>query len=317
MNGIQWYSGWLGECDPITDPDRLAALRCTGLLDSPADQDLDQLARLAAQLMDAPVALISLVDKDRQFFKSAISTQDRLQPEREMPLTQSLCGHAVAAKASLVLADARADPFFRSHPAVSEAGFAAYAGLPIVLGNGYAIGTLCVLDTKPHNWRRDQLTSLQSLVEQVALLIADRISSNDAHACQAWLLRGHGEPLTVIDRLAAAIAFYLARLDHYLAASRQTGTAFEDAAHRDAVSAAQGNLWRALTTFDSASAAPGDLREACAAFLTAEQARNRLSRGLRRGEVPLDALEQAVGEGLAAVEAMRVALRDYEHQESS
>ena len=95
---------------------RLATLGRTGLLDTPAEAPFDRLTRLATRLLKAPVALVSLVDRDRQFFKSAIGLPEPWQTRRETPLTHSFCQHVVAQHEPLIIPDARKDPKFRDNP---------------------------------------------------------------------------------------------------------------------------------------------------------------------------------------------------------
>lgn len=152
----------------ITDPDRLAALRNTGLLDSPPEAIYDRITRAAADALDAPYATLTLVDIDRQFFKSAVG-QD---PEsRETPLERSVCQYAVANGAPLILEDARVDPTFRQHPAVRDGTVIAYLGIPLMDGAGNAVGTLCVYDTQPRLWGTGHLQVLNDL----AVLAAERM----------------------------------------------------------------------------------------------------------------------------------------------
>src|SRR4051812_29692981 len=91
----------------VTDPDRLEAVRATGLLDSHITPSFDRLARLAAHVLNAPVALVSLVDADRQFFKSCLGLPEPWASERGSPLTHSFCQHPVATREPLLVDDAR------------------------------------------------------------------------------------------------------------------------------------------------------------------------------------------------------------------
>jgi GAF domain-containing protein len=149
------------------DPDRLAALRATGLLDSDPEPGFDRHARLAAQMLNAPIALVSLVDEDRQFFKSGLGVE-----ERETPLSHSFCQHAVARREPLVVDDARQHPILKDNPAVREMGAIAYAGVPLIDPAGHALGTLCVLDSRPRQWSSHQVELLADLAESVMSEIA-------------------------------------------------------------------------------------------------------------------------------------------------
>ena len=114
----------------ITNPERLAALRRLVLLDTPASAAFDRLTGLAARLLDAPVALITLVDANRQFFLSSWGLPEPLSAARQTPLDYSICQHAVAAGRPLIVGDARKDPVLASNIVVTTLGVTSYAGIP-------------------------------------------------------------------------------------------------------------------------------------------------------------------------------------------
>ncbi len=147
----------------LHDPERVAAVRRTGLLDSAADPALDRLTRLAARLLRAPVALVCLVTDDRQFFASAQGLPEPLSTARQTPLTHSLCQYAVASRAELVVEDLRKHPVLRDILAVTEFGFVAYAGVPLLTPDGLPLGTLCVVDYQPRVWTEPELADLHDL----------------------------------------------------------------------------------------------------------------------------------------------------------
>ncbi|MHA0286135.1 GAF domain-containing protein [Mycobacterium sp. C3-094] len=147
----------------IADPERLRALYATGLLDSPTEEVYDRITRAAADALDAPHALVSLVDVDRQFFKSAAGMEMRTPEERQTPLERSLCQYAVANGQALVLEDARLDPVFKNHPAVQDGTVVAYLGIPLTDTHGNSIGTLCVYDDKPRLWGTGHVQVLTDL----------------------------------------------------------------------------------------------------------------------------------------------------------
>lgn len=155
----------------ITDPDRLRALHQTGLLDSPPEAIYDRITRAAADALDAPYATLTLVDEDRQFFKSAVGLDTSSAESRQTPLERSICQYAVADGAPLILEDARLDPTFKQHPAVRDGSVVAYLGIPLLDEFGNAVGTLCVYDTEPRLWGTGHLQVLSDL----AALAAERI----------------------------------------------------------------------------------------------------------------------------------------------
>jgi GAF domain-containing protein len=142
---------------------RLAALQRTGLLDTPPDAAFDRLTRLATKMVNAPAALVSLVDSDRQFFKSAVGLPEPWNSRRETPLTHSFCKHVVATARELIVANARAHPVLCGNMAIEAFGVVAYAGVPLVTAQGDALGSLCVIDTKPREWTPHHLEILREL----------------------------------------------------------------------------------------------------------------------------------------------------------
>ena len=155
----------------ITDPDRLRALYATGLLDSAPEEIYDRITRAAAAALDAPSAAMSLVDVDRQFFKSTVGMNVETPEERQTPLDRSVCQYAVANGAPLIIEDARIHPIFKNHPAVLDGTLVAYLGIPLSDRDGNAIGTLCVFDGKPRLWGTGHVQILSDL----ALLAVERI----------------------------------------------------------------------------------------------------------------------------------------------
>jgi len=156
----------------VSDPGRLQALRDTGLLDSPPEEVYDRITRAAADALDAPHAAVTLIDVDRQYFKSTLGMVESTDPaHREAPLDMSICQYAVADGTPLVLEDARSDPIFQKHPVVRSGAVIAYLGIPLIDHGGHAIGTLCVFDNKPRLWGTGHVQVLSDLAQ----LAAERI----------------------------------------------------------------------------------------------------------------------------------------------
>jgi GAF domain-containing protein len=147
----------------LRDPERLRALRATGLLDTPADEAFDRHARIAAEALGAPVALISLVDADRQFFKSCLGLPEPWAARRGSPLSHSFCQHVVAAREPMVIADARHHPGLKDNLAIRDMGVVAYAGMPLLDAHGQALGTLCAIDHEPRHWSRRDVELLKDV----------------------------------------------------------------------------------------------------------------------------------------------------------
>lgn len=192
---------------PADEVARLAALRALGLLDTAAEERFDRLTRLAAAVFDCPIALVSLVDRDRQWFKSCIGLD-----ARETPRDISFCGHAIHHDEALVVRNALADPRFADNPLVTAApAIRFYAGQPLHSPSGHRIGTLCVIDRAPHEPTTIQLTALADLgriVENELGQLELRDALATSSACAAELDR-HSRTLDTILRLTpdAFIAF--------------------------------------------------------------------------------------------------------------
>ena len=127
---------------PVDEAERLLALHSAHILDTPHEEAFDRITRLAAQLLRVPIALVSLVDADRQWFKSKLGLE-AAQTARDI----SFCGHAVLQKEPFVISDARADLRFADNPLVTGAPFVRfYAGIPMLSVEGKALGSFCVID---------------------------------------------------------------------------------------------------------------------------------------------------------------------------
>lgn len=130
---------------PDDDPQRVAALRSLGILDTAPEQRYNRITRTASRLFKVPIALISLIDESRQWFKSR---HGLFIPET--PRNISFCGHAILADEILLVEDARADPRFADNPLVTGAPFIRfYAGRPLRTPAGVKLGTLCLIDREP------------------------------------------------------------------------------------------------------------------------------------------------------------------------
>lgn len=158
--------------EALAEPGRLAALHDSDLLDTPAEESFDRLARLAARIVGAPVALVTAVDRDRQFFKSCLGLPEPWATDRETPLSHSFCQHVVAARDIVLVTDAREDPRFADNRAIRDLGVIAYLGVPLITAEGQAIGTLCVIDHEPRIWTKDEI----SLVSDIAAAVVTEIN---------------------------------------------------------------------------------------------------------------------------------------------
>jgi len=168
----------------IDDPERLAALRRTLLLDSPQEPSFDRLTELASLILDAPVSLVSLVDADRQFLKSCVGLGDPLATERETPLSHSFCKYVVATGDPLIVEDAREHPVVMDNPAIADLNVIAYAGIPLIL-DGQPLGSFCVIDHQPRQWTDRQIEILRGLAVSAMTEIELRVTTEELKAAVA------------------------------------------------------------------------------------------------------------------------------------
>lgn len=148
---------------PDNDAQRLQALRELLILDTPPEERFDRVVAFAAQEFEVPIALVSLVDRNRQWFKSRIGLA-ACETARDI----SFCGHALLEHETLLIPDARQDARFADNPlVVGPPHIRFYAGAQLVLPSGHAVGTLCVIDTRPRELDPMDLAILGSLRDLV------------------------------------------------------------------------------------------------------------------------------------------------------
>jgi GAF domain-containing protein len=158
---------------PKHEQERLQALRALLILDTPPEKRFDRIVEFTAAEFDVPIALLSLVDGNRQWFKSKIGLS-----VCETPRDISFCGHAIHCKDVLVIPDARVDERFVDNPMVIGDPFIRfYAGAPLIMPGGQAVGTLCLIDTKIRRLDATDLSILSSLRD---LAVSEMLSSDNA-----------------------------------------------------------------------------------------------------------------------------------------
>lgn len=158
--------------DPVLDPARLDAVRATSLLDSPAEPAFDDLTRLAALLINAPLAFATIVDDARSFWKSSFGLPDT--SPRQNTVEESFCQYVVRSRTELVVTDASVDARTRDNPSVASMGVRAWAGFPLVSPDGEVLGSFCVVDTVAREWSVQDLEVLRTLAGAASREIALR-----------------------------------------------------------------------------------------------------------------------------------------------
>ena len=152
------------------EPERLSALAASRLVDTQADDRFNRIVRLASLATGSPIALVSLLTSTRQWFKARVGLDAESTP-REW----AFCSHAVLSEAPFIVEDAARDPRFRNNPLVQgDPQIRFYAGVPVRDKDGYALGTLCVIDREPRKLRGTELQALQDLADIASEAIQDR-----------------------------------------------------------------------------------------------------------------------------------------------
>jgi GAF domain len=159
---------------PGDDDDRLAALQELHLLDTDAEPVFDRITSKLARVFEVSIALISLVDRDRLFFKSQTGLPEDLARSREAPRDVSVCGHVVAKNEITVIEDLARDRRFASNPWIKARGLRFYAGVPLHALGGQPIGSLCLFDIKPRPFTARDKRHLQEYGREVMVEIAKR-----------------------------------------------------------------------------------------------------------------------------------------------
>ena len=155
---------------PANELQRLAALLRLRLLDCVPDSNFEAITQCVALATGAPIALISLVDAERQWFMCRVGLD-----ARETPRDISFCGHAIMADKPLIVPDAHRDARFADNPLVLGPPYVrAYLGVPLITTEGHALGTLCAIDSKPKYWTPNETSVVMNLASVVLALIHAR-----------------------------------------------------------------------------------------------------------------------------------------------
>ena len=225
---------------PENEQDRLAAVRRYGVLDTPPDGSFDRITALAARLLDVPISIVSIVDRDRIWFKSRYGID-----EQEIGRDPGLCASAICHPDAWVVTDAKVDPRTLDNPLVAgELGLRFYLGIPLTTSDGFNLGTLNVIDVEPRDVSHEDVETLRDLaglvVRELELRLAIRsvfeerrrraVEMNDnvvqgLALAQLALETGRGEAArdAIGDTLAAAQAIVTGLLDEAAEAGASSG----------------------------------------------------------------------------------------------
>jgi GAF domain-containing protein len=175
-------AGWLAAPMPPDESERLAALHEYKILDTPPEEVFDDLTWLASFICQAPMALVTLIDRHRQWFKSRVGFENA-----ESPRSESICAHAVLKPDRILeVPDAAKDKRFAGMPAIAGGPRVRfYAGAPHVGARGHAVGTICVMDREPRTLTDDQRHALRILARQAVSQLELRVRLQTAETRRA------------------------------------------------------------------------------------------------------------------------------------
>ncbi|WP_328583894.1 GAF domain-containing SpoIIE family protein phosphatase [Streptomyces sp. NBC_00370] len=185
--------------------ERLLAVRETGL-SAAADADMERFARLVARMVGVPVALVSLVEEDRQVFPGMVGLPEPWATRRQTPLSHSLCRHVLSSQGSFVVEDAREERSTCASTAIPQLGVVAYAGVPLTDDDGNVLGALCAVDTVPRAWTSREVQDLRDLAAACSAELRLRIAS-----AQGAVLRRRADELAAVAGRALTSAELLLR----------------------------------------------------------------------------------------------------------
>lgn len=193
---------------PEDEAKRLAELRRYGVLDTPPEERFDGLTRLAAKILNVPVALVSLVDEDRQWFKSNHGLD-----VSETPREHAFCAHTLSDKKELLIENALDDKRVADNPLVTgEPNIRFYAGIPLTTPQNHVLGTLCVIDFEQRQFSDEQLDTLRELARQVEVQLEYGLALTELSEANAELLQAKQGA----EQLQRAKSEFIASLSHEL-----------------------------------------------------------------------------------------------------
>lgn len=178
----------------LFDPERLRALRDGALLDGPPAAELDQLTRLLSARLQAPLALVTVIDVDRQFLLGATGLSGALATSRQTDLAGSFCKHVLFDEAPLVIPDVTRASRVRGNTSIEALGIGSYLGVPVITSDGLRVGACCVIDRVPRDWSERDVADVRHVAELATALVEGRLSRASAE-------RERREKLDILGRI--------------------------------------------------------------------------------------------------------------------
>jgi hypothetical protein len=296
----------MNEPAELFDKKRLEAVRNTGLLGSPREAEFDRLTRLAAHLLEAPAAFVTVISDDQQYIKSAETGDDPDLTGASQPLEASFCKFAVASKKPLIIEDARQNELVSQNKAVA-AGVIAYAGIPLQTHEGEAFGALCVVDSKPRQWSANDIHNLHLLARSAMKLVDERGGGVEREVAGEDTAGTH-----IADDLLECAGKHLRALDEYSALLRGSGYVDLDEEMRLRSQVVQtyglvADMSRQLSDSQvGQESRPSGLRRAVDAYIAASAEREQAGLAFGQGDLELTTLEAAIRKQNDALDALRI-----------
>lgn len=251
----------------LAEQRRLLAVQSLDLLDHESDEVLDRLAGLATRFLSVPVALVTLIDHDRQWFAGAAGLAAFGGPEHQTALSYSLCQNVVRTAAALVVPDTTLHPDVRDNLATTELGVRAYAGVPLTTSAGDTVGAFCALDAAPREWTPDDVAALEDLAAAALAEIELRLARRSARDAQ--IRHEEAERLASVDQTRFALMAKVA-VDGLWHWDTQTADVFTSPRYRELLGIATTDGSSTIETFLAALHPDDDqrFRDALASHLS-------------------------------------------------